>query len=135
LLSLPCEAVVHRALRERVSLILEGVHVHPSLAGKIDNDGGGAAIVSVMLAVVKQERLKRHLSGRGESAPGRGSQKYLSDFDSIWALQSALLYEADVLGVPIVNNDNKDEATDQIMRIVIAALAEDSDASVKSVFG
>ncbi|MBL3527760.1 MAG: hypothetical protein JMN27_03470 [gamma proteobacterium endosymbiont of Lamellibrachia anaximandri] len=134
LLSVPCEAVIQRALRERVSLILEGIHVHPSLVGKI-SDNSDAVIVPIMLAVIKPDQLKRQLSGRGISAPARGSsQKYLSEFDSIWSLQSFLLSESDLSGIPIINNDDKDKATNRIMRTIIDALSENCDASVKSVF-
>ncbi len=133
LLSVPCEAVIQRALRERVSLILEGIHVHPSLIGKI-SDNSNAVIVPIMLAVIKPDQLKRQLSGRGISAPARGSQKYLSEFDSIWSLQSFLLSESDLSGIPIINNDDKDKATNRIMRTIIDALSENCDASVKSVF-
>ncbi|RDH87251.1 MAG: hypothetical protein DIZ78_05485 [endosymbiont of Escarpia spicata] len=133
LLSVPCEAVIQRALRERVSLILEGIHVHPALIGKI-SDNSDAVIVPIMLAVIKPDQLKRQLSGRGISAPARGSQKYLSEFDSIWSLQSFLLSESDLSGTPIINNDDKDKATNRIMRTIIDALSENCDASVKSVF-
>ena len=50
LLSVPCEAVIQRALRERVSMILEGVHVHHSLMDRI-NQREDAIIVPIMLAI------------------------------------------------------------------------------------
>ena len=79
LLSVPCEAVIQRALRERISLILEGVHFHPSLMDRIEY-AEDAVIVPVMLAVLKQNKLKKRLRGRGEKIPECPGKRYLSNF-------------------------------------------------------
>ncbi|MEJ2456302.1 MAG: hypothetical protein P8103_19430 [Candidatus Thiodiazotropha sp.] len=134
LVSVPCEAVIHRALSERVSLIVEGVHVHPGLIERFRKNSN-AVIVPVMLAVLKQDTLKRQLKGRGVTAPDRDAQsKYLSNFDSIWALQSYLLSEADNSAVQILENDDKDTTTDRVMRAIIEVLQRDFDAKADEVF-
>ena len=133
LLSVPCEAVIQRALRERVSLILEGVHVHPSLIDRID-DSEDAIIVPIMLAVLKQETLEKRLRGRGRRAPKRGSEHYLSNFDQIWSLQSYLLSEADRAGVPIIAENDKEKATIQIMRTIIDGMTSQCTATPDEVF-
>jgi 2-phosphoglycerate kinase len=134
LVSVPCEAVIQRALSERVSLIVEGVHVHPGLIERF-RKGSTAVIVPVMLAVLKQDRLKRQLKGRGVTAPDRDAQsKYLSNFDSIWALQSYLLSEADNSAVQILENDDKDTTTDRVMRAIIEVLQRGFNAKADDVF-
>ncbi len=134
LLSLPCEAVIQRALKERVSLILEGVHVHPSLLKKIEHQED-AVIVPIMLATLKQEKLKKRLRGRGQMAPGRGSKRYLANFDQIWALQSFLLSEADRHHIPIIFNDDKETAAMQVMSTIIDTLSDGFSRSPAEVFG
>jgi 2-phosphoglycerate kinase len=135
LVSVPCEAVVQRALRERVSLILEGVHVTPALYNRF-KDTHDAVIVPILLAVLKQGQLKHRLTDRGITAPERNEKSnYLSNFESIWMLQSHLLSEADNHSVPIITNDNKDLATDQIMRLIIEVLEQKFHAKVQDVFG
>jgi len=57
LLSVPCEAVIQRGLTERVSLILEGVHVQPNLLSQIPQEHD-AVVVHVMMSVLKQKELK-----------------------------------------------------------------------------
>ncbi len=135
LLSVPCEAVIQRALSERVSLIVEGVHVHPALIErfrKISN----AVIVPVMLAVLKQDKLKHQLQGRGVTSPDRSAQsEYLSNFDCIWTLQSYLLSEADNSSMQIHKNDNKEKTTDHIMSSIIEVLQQDFNAKADDVFG
>jgi 2-phosphoglycerate kinase len=133
LLSVPCEAVIQRALTERVSLILEGVHVHPSLVKLIDKKQD-AVIVSIMLAILKQDKLRKRLRGRGEEAPERTGKRYLSHFDRIWALQTFLLSEADRARTPIIANDDKEKATVQVMSTIIDVLAENFTATPEQVF-
>jgi 2-phosphoglycerate kinase len=135
LVSVPCEAVVHRALSERVSLILEGVHVNPALIERFKRTEG-AVIVPIMLAVLKQDRLKFHLKDRGMASPERSAQsKYLSNFDCIWVLQSFLLSEADNSAMHIIENDDKERTTDRVMRSIIEVLQKNFSAKVDDVFG
>ncbi|MCB1858437.1 MAG: hypothetical protein KDI63_09205 [Gammaproteobacteria bacterium] len=134
LLSVPCEAVIQRALTERVPLILEGIHIHPSLLDHIDSSGD-AVIVPVMLAILKRDRLKQRLRSRGQIAPKRSSRKHLSNFDRIWALQSFLLSEADRHGIPIIANDDMEKATSMVMATIVDTMESQFDATPREVFG
>lgn len=134
LLSLPCEAVVQRALREQVSLIVEGIHINPALVNRF-RDIHNAVIVPIMLAVLKQDRLRHYLKDRGMSAPQRNAEsKYLSNFDYIWSLQSYLLSEADTSAMPIIENDDKERTADRVMRAIIEVLQRDFSAKPEEVF-
>lgn len=134
LLSVPCEAVIQRGLQERVSLLLEGVHVQPSLLEQIPQDHE-AVIVHVMLAILKKKELKKRIKGRGGKNPHRRSERYLDNFEAIWHLQSHLLDEADQHDVPIVVNNNKDTAIREIMKIVVDSLMKDFSTTPVKVFG
>jgi 2-phosphoglycerate kinase len=135
LVSVPCEAVIQRALNEQVSLILEGVHVSPALVKRFRYQRG-AVIVPIMLAILKQDRLKHQLKDRGATAPMRNAQSdYLSNFESIWMLQSHLLSEADSNAIPIITNDDRDKTTDRVMRSIIEVLQKSYHAKVEDVFG
>jgi 2-phosphoglycerate kinase len=122
LLAVPCEAVIQRAVRESVSLILEGVHVHPTLLERV-GDITDAVVVPIMLAVLKPEELRLRLSGRLREAPRRGTEAQLSNFERIWRLQAFLLSEADRAGMPILINESKERATDLVLKTVIDVLA------------
>lgn len=135
LLSVACEGVVQRALRERVSLILEGVHICPSLLekirGSLDDD---ALVVPVMLAVLDRDELQKRIRGRGVVAPQRRAKRYLESFDAIWRLQSILLDEADLVRVPIFENFDKDKVFREIMRHIISILSRDFSRTPAQVF-
>ena len=121
--SVACEAAIQRAIRERVSLILEGVHAHASLIESLPGDSD-AILVRLMLAVTKPRELKSRIRGRGKRTPERRAKRYLKNFDAIWQLQSFMLSEADQLGVPIVANNDIDAATHQVMGILMNELAK-----------
>ena len=134
LIALPCEAVIRRALKERVSLIMEGVHVCPSLISRVPAEGD-AVVVPVMLAVLKPELLRARIRGRAGRAVQRRAERYLRSFESIWGLQDHLLSEADRRQIPIVLNEDKDRAVEAILARVIDTLLVGFRASPRAVFG
>jgi len=132
--ALSCEAVVRRALKERVSLILEGVHVYPELVDRATS-GADALVVSAVVAVLKPEELRARFRGRGGRVPQRRSERYLASFEAIWGLQDYLLSEADRHGMTIVVNDDKDRAVREVLNRVIETLAAEFKGTPRQVFG
>ncbi|TNF89430.1 MAG: hypothetical protein EP300_05535, partial [Gammaproteobacteria bacterium] len=94
LLSLAIEAVIERATRERVSLVLEGVHLHPAFIEKLQLESD-AVVIPIMLGLLKRKHLQQRIKKRSTNVPDRGAKHYLEHFDEIWRLQSYLLSEAD----------------------------------------
>jgi 2-phosphoglycerate kinase len=137
LLSVAIEAVIQRALRERVSLILEGVHIHPAFVEKLKEKlgpHGDEVLIPVMLGVLKRKWLQGRIRGRSTNVPQRRSERYLRHFDEIWRLQSHLLSEADRANIPIVVNSDRNKVFSEIMRITIAKLEKDFTGSPQEVF-
>jgi 2-phosphoglycerate kinase len=134
LLSIPCEAVMQRAMKEKLSLLLEGVHVTPFLLEKIPRDDS-VIFVQIMLAVLKQKELKKRIKGRLQAIPGRDSAQSPASFEDIWRLQECLLDEADQQGVPIVANTDKEEALRDIMKIVMNKIYNKFASTPGEVFG
>jgi len=132
LVTVASRAVIERALRERESLIIEGVHAYPELASDIAD--GDPVIVHVMLAVLKRRKLKQRISGRATKAVKRRAERYLAHFDEIWQLQSYLLSEADRTNTPIIINDDRDTAAREIMRTLLDILSAGIQPDPQSVF-
>jgi 2-phosphoglycerate kinase len=133
IMSDPIRAVLHRALHERVSVIVEGVHFHPSIIKNII-EPGDALVVPVMLAVLKRKRLQSRIKGRSTNVPQRRAKRYLEHFESIWKLQTYLLSEADQTGVPIISNTDRDDVFREIMLYTIDRLATDFNKTADQVF-
>jgi 2-phosphoglycerate kinase len=133
IMSDPIKAVINRALHERVSVIVEGVHFHPSIIKSII-EPDDALVVPVMLAVLKRKRLQNRLKGRSTNVPQRRAERYLEHFESIWKLQTYLLSEADQADVPIISNTDRDDVFREIMLYTIDKLAADFKKSADQVF-
>lgn len=121
LVSIASRAVIERALRERESLIIEGVHAHPELATDIDDED--PVVVHVMLAVLKRRKLKQRIEGRSTQAVKRRAARYLAHFDEIWQLQTYLLAEADRTNTPIIVNGDRDLTVREVMRTILDILS------------
>jgi 2-phosphoglycerate kinase len=134
LLSLAIEAVVDRATREHVSLVLEGVHVHPAFMEQLQTETD-AVVIPVMLGLLKRKHLQQRIKDRSTNVPDRGAEHYLQYFDEIWRLQTYLLSEADRANIHIAVNENRDKIFSEIMRFTIATLAENFDSTPEKVFG
>ena len=133
ILSVAIKAVIHRALHERVSVIVEGVHFHPSIIKNII-EPSDALVVPVMLAILKKKNLQSRIKGRSTNVPQRRAEKYIEHFDSIWKLQTYLLSEADQADVPIIINTDRDDVFREIMLHTIDKLSEDFDKTPEQVF-
>jgi 2-phosphoglycerate kinase len=116
-----CEAVVQRALNENVSMIVEGVHIRPSLLSRIVTTE--AVVVPVTLAVLNKKRLVRFIKGRSSENKQRRAQRYLENIDDIWQLQTILLSEADNEDIEIIDNKKVVETTLDIIKIIIQTIA------------
>jgi 2-phosphoglycerate kinase len=134
LLSVACEAVLHRAIRENSSIILEGVHAYPELMQRLPSKSD-AIVAHVTLAVLKKQELRGRLRGRGADEPLRQARRYLNKFDSIWRLQSFLVGEAERNDTPMIPNDDKEAAIYQIIGVVNAELARHFNGTAGDVFG
>jgi len=134
LLSLAIEAVVKRATREHVSLVLEGVHLHPALTEKLQAETD-AVVIPVMLGLLKRKHLQQRIKARSTNVPDRGTEHYLQYFDEIWRLQTYLLSEADHNNMHIAVNESRDKTFSEIMRFTISTLAQTFNSTAEQVFG
>ncbi len=127
------DGVFKRAVKENVSLILEGVHVSPAIQHRLSKSDT-AVVVPFLLASLKRKRLRRQLVGRGQHVPGRRAERYLDFLDEIWQLQTFLLSEADRYDISIVQNTSIEDSVRQVMDSVSEALAPRYSTDSDKVF-
>jgi len=121
MVSVACRSVLKRAINERVSMILEGVHIRPSLYKKMRK--ADAITVPIILAELEEEKLKRNFRGRSNVAAQRVAKRYLKNFNEIWQLQSTILSEADAEDIEIVENADPSRIVMDICKIVTDTLS------------
>ncbi len=111
------EAAISRAALESQHLILEGVHVLPSHLSMKDV-GSDVVVIPIMLATMNKDSLRKRFKIRARDNAERKADRYINHMDDIWELQSYLLNEADVAGIPIIANQSIDETIREVLGVI-----------------
>ena len=115
-------ASVDRALQERWSMVLEGVHLVP---GMLDLDDRAALVVQCVLAIDDETTHADHFWVRDGATEGlRPVQKYLDRLSDIRRLQDYIVSRARRADVPVIWNADVADAIDQVFALVLASASE-----------
>jgi 2-phosphoglycerate kinase len=113
------QAAVDRALEEGWSTVLEGVHLVP---GMIPREIKGALVVDCVVSIANEETHAGHFWIRDMSSNGvRPLDKYLDRIGDIRYLQDFITERAQVEGVPVIENSDREKAIAAVMELVLAA--------------
>jgi 2-phosphoglycerate kinase len=123
-LAVAIDGVIKRAIQERVSCIVEGIHLYPSYKERV-SEGSDAVVVPLVLAVPDRRRFNSYFKARGSKAPARDQQRYLKYADAIWYLQAYLISEADRCDVPVIPNVCREQTIRQIFGAVTEVLEQE----------
>ena len=110
-------AVIERALTESHSMALEGVHLVP---GRVPATVEGAIVSQCLIAISDAEEHARHFFVRDVDSEGlRPVDKYLQALPDIRRIQAYLIERAEEEGVPVIENADKEQAVDAVIRLVL----------------
>jgi len=106
-------ALMDRALDEKISMIIDGVHIVP---GFMKMDYGESAMVCNMVITTEDEAIHRErFEIRGQEASTRGAEKYLDNFDAIRKIQDFIVMQAHRCDVPVFDSKNFDQTVKTIV--------------------
>jgi 2-phosphoglycerate kinase len=112
-------AVIERALSERWSIVLEGVHLVPGLLPPIE----GALAVHCVLQIEDREAHAAHFWIRDATSVGlRPVQRYLEALDDIRLIQRAIVERAHRYEVPVIENRNIENTITTVMELVLSSV-------------
>jgi 2-phosphoglycerate kinase len=110
-------AVIDRALTERYSMALEGVHMVPGLVPAAVE---GAVVVQALLAIEDEDEHARHFWVRDTGSEGlRPVAKYLDSLADIRRIQAYLIDRAEKAGVPVIENTRVERTAEAVIRLVL----------------
>jgi 2-phosphoglycerate kinase len=111
-------AVVERALTERHSVALEGIHLVPGL---LPRSFERAVVVECVLTISSEEEHASHFWVRDAGSEGvRPVEKYLHALPDIRRIQRYLVERAEKAGVPVIDNVDADATVNAIIDLVVA---------------
>ncbi len=112
-------AVIERALSERWSIVLEGVHLVPGLLPPIE----GALTLHCVLQIEDREAHAAHFWIRDATSVGlRPVQRYLDALDDIRLIQSAIVDRARRYEVPVIENKNIERTITTVMDLLLSSV-------------
>jgi 2-phosphoglycerate kinase len=115
-------ASIDRALLEGWSMVLEGVHLVP---GMVSRAYGDALVVQCVLAIEDEAMHAGHFWVRDGTTDGlRPVQKYLDRLSDIRRLQDFIVARAQREGVRVIENADRETATEAVIDHVLAAAEE-----------
>jgi 2-phosphoglycerate kinase len=112
-------AVIERALSERWSIVLEGVHLVPGLLPPIE----GALTVHCVLQIENRDAHAAHFWIRDATSEGlRPVQRYLDALDDIRLIQRTIVERARRHEVPVIENTNIERTITTVMDLVLSSV-------------
>ncbi len=114
--SVGIKALIQRAVLERTSMVIEGVHCVPGAFEGLEQLD--AVVVPVVVAIEDEELHRSHFFARGESQ-SRAVERYLAAFGRIRRLQGYIVDRALKIGVPVIDNSSLDDSLTEVMNLVL----------------
>lgn len=114
------DAVIERSIKERASIIIEGIHIHPGYYRRVIQQD--AVVIPLLLTNPSAEKLKANFRRRGEISPSRSASQYMNNFSAIWEIQDYLITEAQRYGVPFIPNTDFDDTLTAVISAITKCL-------------
>ncbi len=108
IMSLGIAAIIRRAVKENIRLIVEGVHISPESIRPRLTAEERKCVVEVLIDIESPAVHRERLAARAAFAPGRDVSRQLANFDRIRQIRAYLRDVAQYNHMPIVNNDAPD---------------------------
>jgi 2-phosphoglycerate kinase len=126
------EALIKRALYEGHNMIIEGVHLSPEFLSHDILEHPN--VVFVMLNLSDEIQHKNRFSLRAYNVSMRSPvNKYYDNFEQIRIIQEYLKEQAKIVGVPIVENINRDDTVKKLTEIVTTRIKKILEAQNEDV--
>jgi 2-phosphoglycerate kinase len=109
------DAIIARAITEKGSTIIEGVHIIPGEMDFLKKYEGKAIIIQVMLDVNQESKHRLHFFARHLDNAKRDKTKYLKYFKEIRLIRDYLVSQAKKNHVPVIENYDLRKVEKQIL--------------------
>ncbi len=119
------EAVINRAIKENVSIIVEGIQLVP---GAFEKFSSKAYIIQVLLVTLDEDIHRSRFILR-EKKSQRTSKKYLKNFKAIRLIQDYLYKRGKDANIPIIDNIDFDRAKQEVLKAITDRLLKEVNLS------
>ncbi len=114
-------AVVERAIKENMSILVEGIHLVPGRVPFPDLEGA-AYQVPLLLATLNEETHRSRFLNRSRLG-GRRAERYVESFSAIRGLHEHLLLLSEIHDIPLLDTSEGEPPVAEAVRLVTDLLA------------
>lgn len=125
-------AVLDRAIEERLSMVVEGVHVVPGMlaAAGARERVGEIQLLSLVVAVRDSKLHRSHFLVREQETSGRRAiARYLRQFEEIRKVQDFILERAAAEGTLVVDNESIDDTVGMVVDALYDVIEQGEEAT------
>jgi len=115
------KALIDRAIKENISMMIDGVHILPNLIN-LEEITGAYSVFFILTTKNKTMHHSRFL--RREKESSRSSSKYLKNFENICTIQDYTIEQAQKFNIPMIDNQSLDNSINKSLRLVTERLAQ-----------
>ena len=122
--SVGVKAVVDRAVKEKTSMIIEGIHLLPYMQQILKEGTKRAYHIPITLSLMNEKYHKDRFFERGKSNELRKIDPYLRNFENIRVIHEFCASESEQYEIEVVDNEDFDETTNTLTQLIINTLRE-----------
>jgi len=128
--SVGVKAVVDRAVKEKTSMIIEGIHLLPYMQQILKEGNKRAYHIPITLSLMNEKDHKDRFFERGKSNELRKIDPYLLNFENIRIIHEFCASESEHYEIEVVDNEDFDETTNTLTQLIINTLQEQVNSTL-----
>ena len=122
--SVGVKAVVDRAVKEKTSMIIEGIHLLPYMQQILKEGTKRAYHIPITLSLMNEKHHKDRFFERGKNNELRKIDPYLRSFENIRIIHEFCTSESEHYEIEVVDSEDFDETTNTLTQLIINTLQE-----------
>ena len=128
--SVGVKAVVDRAVKEKTSMIIEGIHLLPYMQQILKEGTKRAYHIPITLSLMNEKHHKDRFYERGKNNELRKIDPHLRSFENIRIIHEFCTSESEHYEIEVVDNEDFDETTNTLTQLIINTLQEQVNSSL-----
>ena len=128
--SVGVKAVVDRAVKEKTSMIIEGIHLLPYMQQMLKEGTKRAYHIPITLSLMNEKHHKDRFFEREKSNELRKIDPYLRSFENIRIIHEFCASESEHYEIEVVDNEDFDETTNTLTQLIINTLQEQVNSTL-----
>ena len=131
--SVGVKAVVDRAVKEKTSMIIEGIHLLPYMQQILKEGTKRAYHIPITLSLMNEKHHKDRFFERGNNNELRKIDPHLRSFENIRIIHEFCTSESEQYDIEVVDNEDLDETTNTLTQLIINTLQEQVNSTLPTI--